>query len=88
MIPLAAATATPLPLGTVALVALALLAGYALACWLWPFAAHGRCNGTGKRRSPSGKAWRTCRGCGGSGRKVRLGRRAWTFAANTRSDSR
>jgi len=86
--PLAAATATSFPTGTVLILAAVALAGYVLACWLWPFAAHGRCNGTGKRRSPSGKAWRPCRGCGGSGRKVRLGRRAWTFAANTRGDSR
>jgi len=71
-----------LPIGTVALVALALLAGYALACWLWPFTAHGRCNGGGKLRSPSGKAWRTCRGCKGSGRKLRIGRRL--FDATTR----
>lgn len=62
-------------LGAVALVAVVLAVGYALACWLWPFTAHGRCNGTGKLRSPSGKAWRTCRGCKGSGRKLRIGRR-------------
>ena len=69
-------------LGTVALVAAVLLVAYALACWWWPFTAHGRCNGTGKLRSPSGKAWRTCRGCKGTGRKLRVGRRL--FNATTR----
>ncbi len=82
MTPLAAATATSFPLGTVALVAAVLLVAYALACAIYPFTAHGRCNGTGKLRSPSGKAWRTCRGCKGSGRKLRIGRRL--FNATTR----
>ncbi len=82
MTPLAAATATPFPLGTVALVAAVLLVAYIAACAIYPFTAHGRCNGTGKLRSPSGKAWRTCRGCKGSGRKLRIGRRL--FDATTR----
>ena len=68
--------------GAAALIAVVLAAGYALACAIYPFTAHGRCNGTGKLRSPSGKAWRTCRGCKGSGRKLRIGRRL--FDATTR----
>ena len=59
-----------------------LLAAYIAACAIYPFTAHGRCNGTGKLRSPSGKAWRTCSGCKGSGRKLRIGRRL--FDATTR----
>lgn len=46
------------------------------ACWLWPFKAHRRCGGSG--RLPAlfgGSAFRTCPGCGGSGKKVRAGRR-------------
>jgi hypothetical protein len=79
MTPLLAATATDtLPVGWLALAALLWLTGYVLACWIWPFTAHGRCNGTGKFRSPSGRAWRPCRGCGGTGRKVRAGRKLWT----------
>lgn len=42
---------------------------------IWPYTACGRCSGAGKRRSPSGKAWRPCPRCGGTGRKERLGRR-------------
>lgn len=62
-----------------ALFALALLvvAGYVLACAVWPFASCGRCSGSGKKRSPTGRAWRACGRCGGSGRRVRLGRFLW-----------
>lgn len=65
------------PRALVALAALLWAAGYVLACAVWPFTSHGHCNGTGKMRSPSGRAWRPCRGCGGSGTKLRIGRRAW-----------
>lgn len=48
---------------------------YVAACAWWPFAACRRCSGTGKRRSPSGRAWRPCGRCDGTGRRVRIGRR-------------
>jgi hypothetical protein len=53
------------------------LGGYILACWVWPYASCGRCQGSGQRRSPSGKAFGDCRRCGGSGRRLRIGRRLW-----------
>jgi len=59
---------------TLIVLGLLLGTGYVLACALWPFAACRRCKGTGKKRSPSGKAWRSCGRCEGSGRRVRLGR--------------
>lgn len=43
-------------------------------CWVWPFANCRRCNGLGRFRSPSGRAWRPCRRCGGSGGRLRFGR--------------
>ena len=46
-----------------------------LGCWLWPFGACRRCNGTGKRRSPFGRAFGLCRRCDGDGRRLRIGRR-------------
>jgi len=67
--------ASGLPVGTVALVAVVLLAVYAAACAVWPFTSHGRCNGSGKLRSPGGRAWRRCPGCRGTGTKLRVGRR-------------
>ena len=47
--------------------------GYVVACWIWPFAACRKCDGSGKFRSPSGRAWRLCRRCKGSGKRVRYG---------------
>ncbi|GIG58876.1 hypothetical protein Lfu02_32480 [Longispora fulva] len=62
--------------------------GYALACAYWPFAACRRCTGSGKRRSPLGRAWRDCRRCKGTGRRIRTGRRIFTFLSTQRRNSR
>lgn len=72
-------------MGTLTLLAAVWLALYVLACVVWPFAACRRCDGTGKRRSPSGRAWRPCGRCGGAGRRVRLGRRVWPTRGRERS---
>lgn len=69
---------------TLLLLALAALAVYVAACAWWPFAACRRCAGTGKRRSPTGKAWRPCGGCGGTGRRVRGGRLVWELFRSDR----
>ncbi len=68
------------------LVVLALVAGilYVAACTWWPFTRCGRCRGTGKLRSPTGKAWRPCRPCDGSGTKVRFGRRVYEALSGRR----
>lgn len=72
-------------MSTLALLALAGLAGYLVACAVWPFRSCARCSGTGKRRSPTGKAWRPCGRCSGTGRKIRAGRRvAELFRHGTR----
>jgi len=79
-----AATATPgvhLSAGQWLLLILSVLlvaAGYATACWWWPFMACTHCDG-GKIRSPSGKAWRRCRRCKGSGARIRTGRRIFNW---------
>lgn len=56
---------------------------YALACRIWPFAACRRCTGSGKRRSPSGKAWRDCPRCKGTGKRLRIGWRIANHASKT-----
>ena len=66
-------------MGTLIALALGALVLYVAACAFWPFMACRRCHGTGKRRSPSGQAWRSCRRCAGSGRRVRFGRRVYEF---------
>ncbi len=84
MTPLTAATATDtLPLGWLTLAALLWTAGYIAACAVWPFTSCRRCHGAAKLRSPSGRAWRPCPRCAGTGTKLRAGRRAWA-ATRTR----
>ena len=73
---LSAAASGP-PVGALTLLAILAAGGYLVAAAVWPFTAHRRCNGTGKLRSPGGRAWRTCRGCKGTGRKLRSGRRVY-----------
>ncbi|GIM97527.1 hypothetical protein [Paractinoplanes toevensis] len=75
--PTLAATATPTA-SLSGLLILALLFAtlcYGVGCWIWPFGACRRCKGTGKRRSPFGRAFGLCRRCGGDGRRLRVGRR-------------
>ena len=78
---LSAAASGP-PLGALALLTILATGGYLVAAAVWPFTAHRRCNGTGKLRGPGGKSWRGCRGCAGTGQKVRAGRRGWDAVTN------
>jgi hypothetical protein len=63
------------------------LAGYALACLVWPFAACRRCHGDGKSRSPSGRTWRACKRCKGTGRRLRVGRHVVNYLRRTQADA-
>lgn len=69
---------------TLLVLALLIIVGYVIACVVWPFAACRRCSGTGKRRSPSGRAWRPCGRCGGNGARVRWGRLLFELARGGR----
>ncbi len=60
--------------GWAILAALVWTAGDLLACWIWPFGTCRACHGTGKRRSPSGRAFPACRRCDGDGARLRVGR--------------
>jgi hypothetical protein len=71
---------------TLALALLAVTLCYAVACWIWPFKACPRCDGTGKRRSPSGRAFRLCRRCEGTGRRLRAGRWIYNRLSSVRRD--
>jgi len=76
-----AATATPtnnpsgVLIGLLLITALTVTLSYAFGCWLWPFGVCRKCHGSGKRRSPFGRAFGLCRRCGGDGRRLRIGRR-------------
>lgn len=77
-----------LTLAATATLAVLVWAGcYTFACWWWPFEVCPRCDGGGKFGSPSGRHWRNCRRCGGSGRRLRLGRRVWNWWHHKRKDA-
>ena len=54
------------------LIGVVALTVYVLFCRVFPYTACRNCKGSGKSYSPSGKAFRNCRRCGGSGRRRRL----------------
>ena len=61
---------------------------YAVACWIWPFKSCRKCGGDGKRRSPSGRAFRLCRRCDGTGRRLRAGRWIYNQLSSRRREAR
>jgi hypothetical protein len=61
---------------------------YACACWIWPFRSCRKCGGSGKRHSPSGRAFRLCRRCDGTGRRLRAGRWIYNQLSRRRRDAR
>ena len=72
----------PIAASTLILAVLAVTFCYFAACAVWPFTACRKCRGAGRRRSPSGRAWRYCHRCGGSGARLRTGRRLFNYLRN------
>lgn len=64
------------------------VAGYAVACWLWPFTRCRRCDGTGRRMSPSGKNWGSCRRCKGKAARLRAGRKIFNYLKVTAEEAK
>lgn len=60
-----------------AVAAVGALVGYLIACAVWPFARCKKCGGSGTRKSPTGRAFRNCRRCRSTGRRLRTGRRVF-----------
>ena len=73
---------------TLILILAAVTFGYTIACWVWPFKACPSCHGTGRRRSPTGRAFRLCRRCQGTGRRLRAGRWIYNRLSSIRRDAR
>jgi hypothetical protein len=67
---------------TVLVLAVAVTA-YLIACRVWPFTACPKCDALGRIKSPTGKNWRTCKRCKGTGQRLRLGRRLWHHTRGT-----
>jgi hypothetical protein len=66
--------------------AMSITGRYILACWMYPFKPHKHCRGTGGHRGMGGI--RLCHGCNGTGRVLRLGRRAYNAFTRIRHDIR
>lgn len=75
----ATATTEPKTIAVLVLAALIVTVCYLVSCWFWPFGACRKCDGTGKRRSPSRRFFGDCRRCDGTGRRLRTGRRLITY---------
>ncbi len=64
------------------------LACYTFACWFWPFAACKKCDGQGRFKSPSGRAWRRCPRCKGTATRLRTGRRIFNWLHVTKEEAK
>lgn len=85
---LTTASHTAHPSGAWILLTVLAAAAYIVHCVIWPYRACPKCQGAGRFRSPSGKAWRYCHRCNGRGAQLRPGRRLWTHLKNTNRDRR
>ncbi len=92
MVPIAATATTHGLSGQTWLILIGLgllwVAGYAVACWLWPFTACPKCGGTGKWKSPSGKNWAPCRRCKGKAARIRTGRKIFNWLKITSEEAK
>ncbi|WP_019630212.1 hypothetical protein [Actinomadura atramentaria] len=62
--------------------------GYIVHCVIWPYRSCRKCDGAGRFRSPSGRAWRYCNHCAGRGAQLRTGRRLWTYLKDVSGHTR
>lgn len=72
------------PRATLVLAGCAWAVCYAGSCWWFPFGRCWCCKGRGAHKRRDGKVFRDCRhllgwGCGGSGRRLRIGRRVYNI---------
>lgn len=65
-------------MAAVLIVVLAVSAFYYVSLRIWPHTYCRRCSGGGRNRGSTRSRFGTCRACGGSGRKPRLGNRMIT----------
>ena len=70
------------------LLTLAVTLGYAVSCAVFPFKRCRTCKGAGHHKSRLIRAYRPCRRCGGSGMRLRIGRKAWNAITRTRRNLR
>jgi hypothetical protein len=68
--------------------AAAWIASYAIGCLWFPLRRCWCCKGVGRHFSDDRMHHRRCRWCAGSGGRIRLGRRVWSFARRHQRDAR
>ena len=73
--------------GTLVVILASVTFCYFSTCWIWPFTACRKCEGTGRRRSPSGRAFRYCHRCKGTGARLRFGRRVLNLIRRLHRDA-
>lgn len=61
---------------------------YASSCLFWPYAWCLRCKGKGRFPAWWGGGFRHCGWCGGSGKRLRVGRWVWNRYAKLRGNAR
>ena len=85
---LLATATTPPAVGWLLLAGTGVLAAlvYAASCWLWPYRHCHRCD-AGRIHREDRKVFRLCHRCGGTGRRLRLGRRLYNHATRLRREA-
>lgn len=73
---------TPL-LTAASTLALLVTLGYGLLCAVQPFGPCRHCHGTGRVPTHIGRLRRDCHHCHHTGRRIRTGRRLWTYLKDT-----
>jgi DnaJ-class molecular chaperone len=71
-------------LGLLLLAAIVVALGYTWSCAVYPYRPCRSCHGVGHFRSPILRAIRLCRRCNGTGRTLRIGRRAYNTSVRLR----
>lgn len=62
-------------------------AAYLISCRIWPYGNCRTCHGTSKLHSPTGRAFRPCRRCRSTGRRLRVGRRVLNYMSARARDA-
>ncbi|WP_191844045.1 hypothetical protein [Catellatospora chokoriensis] len=76
---------TPELIATLILAAVAVV--YVLLCWALPFGRCRWCSGTGTAKTLIMRRLRSCRMCGGSRKRLRIGRRIYNAVHNANTDA-
>lgn len=63
------------------------VAGWLVWSRFWPYADCRKCKGRGQFRSPTGRSYRRCPRCKGTGARLMLGRKIWNKLLAVKKDA-